>query len=171
MLSDSLRRLAGIELHELQGSSVGGELPLPVTVVNRLIAERVARMQGPIAAVTLAAHDGQRLGVELSMRGQSLIPVVRIAARIVQQPEFPGRPVLVLQWTMPGFGALARLASPALSYFKALPRGVRLDGDHLFVDLDELLRMQGYGEVLAYVTRLQILTREGAFLVRFEARV
>ena len=171
MIAEQLRRLAGIELRELQGSTASAEVPLPVTVVNRLIARKLSGTGGPIGAVTLDAHDGQRFTATLSMRGQSLIPSVRIAARIVQQPEFPGRPVLVLQWTVPGFGPLARFASPALSFFKGLPQGIRVDGDHVLVDLSQVARAHGYGDVLDLVAGLNVQTREGVFLIRLDARV
>ena len=150
---------------------MGGEIPLSTAIVNRLIAQRMSAMQGPIGGVHVEAHDGQRLTITLSMRGQSLIPVVKIAARIEQQPVFPRPALLALRWSMPGLGPLARFASPALAYFKAMPRGIRIDGDRLSVDIVELLRAQELGELGDYITRLQIDTREGAFLVRFDTRV
>ena len=171
MLSEQFLRLTGIELHELAGSAVGGEIPVSTDVVNRLIARRMATVQGPIAGVRVEAHEGQRMTVTLSLRGRSLIPAVTIAAEIEQQPQFPHPAVLGLRWSMPALGPLARFASPALAYFKALPRGIRLEGDRLGVDLGELLRAQGLGELLGYVTRLRIETRDGGFLVRFEARL
>lgn len=170
-LSEQLYRLAGIELQELSGSAVGGEIPLPVPMVNRLIAKRMATMQGPVGGVELQAHDGQRLTATVSLRGQSLVPMVKLAARIEQQPDFPRNPVLGLRWSMPGLGPLARFAAPALSFFKALPAGVRMEGDRVAIDLGALLRAQGLAEVADHLTRLHVETREGSFVVRFEARI
>jgi hypothetical protein len=79
--------------------------------------------------------------------------------------------VLGLRWTIPGMGALAAFAAPALSYFKKLPPGIRVEGDRLIVDLGELLRSRGLGEMADYITRVHVATREGALLVEFALRV
>jgi hypothetical protein len=170
VLSEQLRR-HGIEIQELQGAALAGEIPLPVALVNRLAAQRIAAMSGPIGGLTLAARDGQQFTATVALRGQSLIPPLTFALRVVQQPDLPGRPTLVLRWSMPALGILARVAAPALTFFKTLPRGIRMDGELLTVDLAELLRAQGSEEILAHLTRLEVLTREGAFVVRFDARI
>ncbi len=170
VLADQVRRVLGIELQEISGSIFAGEIPLSNALVNRFIAERLAATQSPVAAVRVEAHDGNRLDIVLSMRG-SIMPDVRIAALIEQQPEFPRPGVLGLRWTVPGMGALTHFAAPALAFFKKLPQGVRVDGDRVAVDLVELLRSRGFGELLDYITRVQVTTREGKFLVEFALRV
>jgi hypothetical protein len=170
MLGERVRPMLGIELPEIAGTLLAGEIPLRNGLVNRLIAQRLATTSTPVAAVRIDAHDGDRLTIVLSMRG-SIMPDVRIAARIEQQPEFPGPAVLGLRWTVPGMGPLSLFAGPALSYFKKLPPGIRVDGDRAEVAFAELLGSRGLGELMDYITRVRITTRDGAILVEFALRV
>jgi hypothetical protein len=161
----------GVELHELNGTSLSGEIPIPAAVVNRFLSRTLAARQGPVGGAHVEPHDGQRLDVTLSLRGQRLLPVLKIAARIEQQPRFPEPAILGLRWSVPGLGRLALLAAPALSYFKAMPPGIELDGDRLAVNVTELLRSHGLDELVRYMSSLEIVTREGGFVVRFSARI
>ena len=170
LVADKVRRVLGIELPEIAGSVFAGEVPLPNALVNRLIARRLAAAQSPIAGVRVEAHDGNRLTIVLSMRG-SLIPDVTIEAQIEEQPHFPAPAVLWLRWTLPAMRALSFFAAPALTYFKKLPPGVRVEGDRIAVDFAELLRSRGLGELIDYVTRVNVTTREGAIIVAFALRV
>jgi hypothetical protein len=113
VLTDRVRQVLGIELPEISGTLFAGEIPLRNALVNRLVAQRLAMTQSPVAGVRIEAHDDDRLTIVLSMRG-SIMPEVRIAARIEQQPQFPGPAVLGLRWTVPGMGPLSLLAGPAL---------------------------------------------------------
>jgi hypothetical protein len=91
-------------------------------------------------------------------------------ARIEDQPE-PQRPVLGVRWSMPGLGPLGLLAGAALSWLKALPRGLRAEDDRILVDVAELLRAQGLGDLLPVVSKVQVHTRRGAFVLKCELRV
>ena len=169
-LTDQFRRLLGIDIHELAGATIAGEIPLPAGLINRLIAQQLAQRAAPVTAVNVQPHDGERLTVAIAT-GSRLMPGVRIEARIEQQPELPRPAVLGLRWSVPGMGPLALLAAPALSYFKALPPGIRVDGDRITVDIGELLWSRGFGELLDFITRLRVTTREGVILARFEVKV
>ena len=145
-LLSRLRGLAGDNLQELTGATIAAEIPLTNAVVNRLIAERLAAASGPVSAVQVDALDDDTFSAQVSLR-MKMIPTVRIVARIEEQPE-PQRPVLGIRWSMPGLGPLGLLAGPALSFFKALPRGLRAEDDRLLVDVAELLRAQGLADLL-----------------------
>ena len=56
-----------------------------------------------------------------------------------------------------------------LSCFKAMPPGISMDGDRVAVDLRELLRSRGLDDVIAFVRTLEVHTRPGGFLLRFQA--
>ena len=170
LVADKVRRLLGIELPEVSGSLLAGEIPLSNALVNRLIVQRLSAAQVPIAGVRVEAHEGDRLTIVLSMRG-SLIPDVTIAAQIEEQPHFPAPAVLWLRWTLPAMRALSFFAAPALAYFKKLPPGIRVDGDRIAVDCAELLRSRGLEELMTYITRVNVTTREGAIVVAFALRV
>jgi len=170
VLTDRVRQALGIELPEISGTLFAGEIPLRNALVNRLVAQRLAMTQSPVAGVRIEAHDDDRLTIVLSMRG-SIMPEVRIAARIEQQPQFPGPAVLGLRWTVPGMGPLSLFAGPALSYFKKLPPGISVEGDRIEIALAELLRSRNLGELMDYITRVNVTAREGALLVEFAVRV
>jgi hypothetical protein len=69
---------------------------------------------------------------------------------------------------MPAAGPLALFAAPVLSYFKATPPGIRMDGDRVEIDLRALLRARGLEDVLGFIRALAIHTRPGGFVARFE---
>ena len=90
--------------------------------------------------------------------------------QIDQQPELPARPVLGMRWALRGLGPLGLLAGPVMGYFKALPPGIRIEGDRAFVNVEELLRHRGLGEIVPLLTRVRVTTRERGFVVAFEFR-
>ena len=169
-LLDRLRALGGTDLQEFAGAALIGELPLTNAVINRLIADRLGAATGPMSSVQIDALDDDTFSAQLSLRAK-VIPTLRIVARIEEQPQLPHRPVLGVRWSMPGIGPLALLAGPALTFLKALPRGLSADDDRIVVDLAEIVRSQGLGDLLPYIQKAQVHTRRGAFLVRFELRV
>ena len=167
-----LREMVGPDLQELSGTAVSGEILLRNDLVNRLIAKRLAASPGVVAALRVDAQDDDNVGVELSPRaGTMMLPAVRIAARIDRQPDFPQSPILGLRWSLPAMGPLGLFAAPALNWLKALPPGIQADRDRIGVDIAALLRSQGLGELLPLIASLQVHTRRGAFVVRFEIRV
>jgi hypothetical protein len=170
VLLGRLRSLAGESFQELAGACMSGELPLTNAVVNRLIAERLAASSGPVSAVQIEALDDDTFSAQLSLRAK-MIPGIRIVGRIEEQPQLPQRPILAIRWSMPGIGPLGMFAGPALTFLKALPRGLRADDDRVLVDVSELLRSQGLGDLLPFVARVQLHARRGAFLLQFELRV
>lgn len=175
---DRVRQLFGADLQELAGAAISAEIPLSDTVLNRLIGERLDRSAGPISAAHVEALDDDTFSAELTLRGPRMLPTVRIVARIEQQPmggpEGPPlhkrEPVLVLRWSIPGMGPLGLLAAPALTFLKALPRGIRAEDDRIVVDVAEVLRSHGLGEWGRYLSTLRVHTRRGAVLVQFELR-
>ena len=46
-----------------------------------------------------------------------------------------------------------------------------LDGDRIAVDLAELLRWRGLGDLVDYLTLVRVTSREGAIVVEFALRV
>jgi hypothetical protein len=164
-----LRTIAGDNLQELAGATVAAEIPFTNAVVNRQIAERLAAKSGSVSSVQVDALDDDTFSAQVAMRAR-MIPTIRIVARIEQQPE-PQRPILAVRWSMQGMGPLGMLAAPALTFLKALPRGLRAEDDRILVDVADLLRSQGLGDLLPYIAKVRVHTRRGAFLLRFELRV
>jgi hypothetical protein len=167
-ISDAFRERFGVDISTFAGARAAGEVPLSDEFINRLIAERLAN-HAQISSLHVAAQQGDAIAVEIIARAR-LIPPLRILARIERQPE-PQNPILLLRWSMPSAGPLALFAAPVLSYFKAMPPGVRMEGDRLEVDVRELLVSRGMEEVLAFIRRLEIHTRPGAVIAQFEVGV
>ena len=165
-ITDTIRERLGVDLAAFGGAHLVGEIPLTDEFINRLIAERLAG-HPQISAVRVQAQDGDTLGVEVVPRAR-LLPAMRIVARIERQPEFPQQPFLLLRWSMPAAGPLAMFAAPLVSYFKALPPGIRLDADRIVVDVRELLRSRGFEDVFGFIRRMGIHTRPGALVAQFE---
>lgn len=168
-LADTLRDRLGVDLRDLAGAALAGELPVREDAVNRLIAERL-RDHPQIAAVHVQAREGDAAAVHVVPRIR-LMPALRLTAGVERQPQFPADPTLVLRWSMPAVGPLALLAAPVLSYFTTMPPGIRLEGHRLAIDIGELLRARGLGDLLGFLRRGTIHTRPGAFVVRFEIGV
>jgi hypothetical protein len=168
-LSDLFRERVGVDIREIAGAQVAGELPVGDTLVNRLIAERLAQ-HPQIASVRVQPQDNDTVGIQVVPRAR-LMPTLKLIARVERQPEFPDNPTLLLRWSMPAAGPLAMLAAPVLSMFKKMPAGITMDGDRIAVDLRALARSRGFDDALGYVRRLAIHTRPGGFVARFELGV
>ena len=164
-ISQLVRDRVGIDLQEIAGARLSGEIPLTEEAVNRLLAERLQH-NPQVQAVRVQAQDGDVVAIQAVPRIR-LMPPLRILARIERQPQLPQDPRLILRWWMPAVGPLALFAAPVLSYFKALPAGIDMDGDHVIVDLRTLLRGRGLEETLIYVRDVQLHTRPGGFVVTF----
>jgi hypothetical protein len=163
---EPLRRLFGDSLDDLTGSVVSGEIPLTAGLVNRFIASKLTRPDLPIVSAEVVIHDHEVCTVHV--RPRVPIPSVRIDVRIDQQPELPGRPVLGMRWSLRGLGPLGLLAGPVMGYLKALPPGIRIEGDRAWVNIEEVLRQRGLGDIVPLLTRARVTTREGRFMVAFE---
>jgi hypothetical protein len=170
ILRERVRSLLGIELEELTGTRLSGEIPLTNAVVNHIIAARLAEARVPISAARVEALDGNAIGIQL-VPSARLIPSVRIEARIERQPEFPDYPVLRLRWSILGAGALARLAAPMIAKFTSLPPGVSLEADLVTIDVRELLVARGFGDIIEFIAGVRIDTRPGVFVIRFEVGI
>ena len=167
---ETLLQRFGLTRSDLSGAALSGEIPLSNAVVNRFVADQLAGRDVPVSSIQLDALGGDSFAARVVAKAR-LVPTLRIVARVERQPELPADPVLWLRWSMPGMGALAFLAAPALAFFKALPPGVRADGDRIRIDVTEVLVSRGLAEIVGHVRGLGVHTRPGAFLVRFDVRI
>lgn len=164
-LHDRVRALLGIELAELAGATLSCQLPLTSQTINRLIQARLVKGNLPIASAVIDVRDGDM--AVLTVSPSMPLPAVRIDLRIELQPDFPGKPVLWLRWSM---GGLAGLLSKLVDRFKpALPHGIRMDSELIAIDIGEILHAQQLGELVPYIKNLQVHTRAGAVVVHLHA--
>ena len=163
----------GVDVRELTGATLSGEIPVTAALINRFIAGWLARdaRAGKLAAVVVEPLDQDRLSVHVRLRS-NLLPPLRLELQIAAQPQIPASPVLVVRWSLAGgLGPLARLAGPALAVFDVLPPAVRVDGDLIGIDLNELLRAQKAEWLLTYVRTLHVRTETGRVVIQLSAAV
>jgi hypothetical protein len=165
-VAERVGALLGVNVDELAGTRVSGELLIPTAVVNRLIAARLAQAATPIAAIHVEPRQDNVVEADVTPSSR-LSPRVRVQAMIEQQPAFPDSQRLVLRWRIPAVGLLARLAAPVIANLKSLPPGVRIDADFVVIDLRDILASQGHADLIAFVLALRIETRAVGFLVTF----
>jgi hypothetical protein len=167
---ERLRGLFGPRFQELAGGHLHGEVPLTAAVLNALIAERLAAAEARVEKAEVQVRADGELFVRVQLR-RSVLPAMIVGVRVEQQPDLPRSAVVGGRWWLPGAGALALLARPVLALLDAGPPWLTLDGQHVRVDLARLLRDRGAEELLTHLAALQIRTREGALLVRFELKM
>jgi hypothetical protein len=160
---------AGVTQAELAGTTANAEIPLATALINRSIAEYLSRTPGKVAAVVVEPQPGDVLLVHLRMRA-TFVPPLTMRLVIVEQPELPASPVLVMRWSLEGgLGWLAKAASPALAVFQVLPPGIRVDGDLLGINIAELLRSKDLGWVVPLLRRLRVSTSATGVTVQIAA--
>ena len=169
-IANLIRERFGLDLRDFAGAMASGEIPLANGVVNGFIAAELARRQLPVQSLKVDAHEGDTLTAYIVPRAR-FVPPLRLHVRVERQPNLPVDPVLWLRWSMPGAGPLALFAAPALAFFKALPPGIRADGDRLAIDVREMLNARGLGEALRFLRNVRVHTRAGAIVVKFEIGV
>jgi hypothetical protein len=151
---------------DLQGADASLTLPISDRLLNEMLASLVA-LPSQIRELQLQAHADNRIGVRIKPAG-SFLPTFNLTVLIDRQPELPASPVLVLKLQM---GGLMGLVGPALRFFDSLPRGIRVDGDRVLVDLAILAEQRGLGSWLAYLDVLRVDTGEGVLIVTLRAAV
>ena len=160
-----LARQLGVDPKELSGATVDAEIPLTTALINRKIAEYLARSDGTVSAAVVEPRPGNLLIVNVRLQS-SLVPPLAVHLEIAGQPEWPASPVLVLRWSLAGgLGIFARAASPVLSMFSVLPPGVRVDGDLIGIDIAEVLRSKDAGWLIPLVQRLRLQTSDAGVKV------
>ena len=157
---ERLSTMLGVDPVELSGTTIDAEIPLTSGLINRKIADYLARSNGKVAAAVVEPLAGDAFHVRVRLNS-SLLPPVPIRLEIAAQPEWPATPVIVLRWSIAGsLGVLARAASPMVAIFSSLPPGIRVDKDLVGIDIAELLRSRGAGWAVPLVKRLRVHTSE-----------
>lgn len=165
---DPLRPVFGARLESLAGAVVSGEVPITAQIVNGLIARTLATSDAPIAGAEVVVLEHDAFTVHVKPRAP--LPSVRVDVVIDRQPELPAQPMIGMRWALRGLGPLGMLAAPFMSSLKRLPAGVRLDGDRIWVNVEELLRQRGLGDIVPLLTRARVTTKDQRFVIAFELR-
>jgi hypothetical protein len=156
-----LREQRATNFADIAGAHASVTLPIDDRLLTRLIASRLPPSL-PIKDLDLHAVAGNEIVVRLRLSRVSFLPPLTIRVAIERQPILPASPVLVLRIVSE---KLSALAGTALRFLEALPEGLRLEQNLLHVDLAVLLARYGAGQLLPYLTAVELTTAEGRIIV------
>jgi hypothetical protein len=166
-LIDLLLRQRAAGFPDVAGTEVSATVPIADRLLNEFIASHLPP-SAPLKDVQVRAGAGNTFVVNLRMARPAFLPPIGLTLRIARQPLMPNDPVLILQMAASG---LMSFAGPALRGLNVFPRGIRLDGDLIYVNIRALLEERGLGEALNFVEDLRVATEERRVIVSLRARV
>jgi hypothetical protein len=152
---------------DLSGAAASLTLPVSERLLNEAVAAALPS-SAPVRELHVKPLAGDRFTVRVRVGSSPLIPAINVSLLIEQQPVFPASPVLVLRMQSSG---LLSFAGPALRLLGALPPGIRIDGERIYVDLLRLLEARGLAHYLEYLRELEIHTVEGALVASLRASI
>lgn len=152
---------------DLRGATIAANVPIADRLLNAIVSASLPA-SGRVRDVQLHAREGNRIGVRVKLGAGTFPPPISLTLVIEGQPQMPASPVLVLRLEM---GGLLSLAGPALRFLDALPPGVRVEHDRVYVDLAAVLADHGLTPWLEYIEQLGVTTVEGAVVVSVMGRV
>ncbi len=152
----------------LSGSEIQATLRISADLLNEAIAANVAS-GAFLRELTVEPRGGNHLGIRIKLAKPAFLPTFSLTLLIERQPQLPADPVLVMK--LSGVAGMIGLAAPAITSFKVLPPGVRLEGDRVLIDLRTLLQRYGQTALLDHAEQLQVTTEEGRLILLVHARV
>jgi hypothetical protein len=162
-----LERLQASKFQDLAGAEITLALPVGERLLNDAAAQWMPP-SSPVRELQIHPQAGNRIAVRARIGTSPFMPALNVTLVVEKQPEWPASPVLVFRLEM---GGLMALAGPAIRFLDALPPGVRLENDRLFVDLARIAHDRGFGDYLQYVDALNVATAEGALILAIRAAV
>jgi hypothetical protein len=158
-----LERVIASAFRDVAGARVTADVPISDVLVNDILRDALAGSSGPVREASVTVLPGNRADVRVRLARFSFVPV-NLTVTIERQPEMPTSPVVILRWTsaLPG---LSMLAGRATSFLSALPPGIRMDGDLVFLDVRTLLAQRGLDGLMPLLERLRVTTDEGRILL------
>ena len=161
-LFDRLQRSGFADLKGLQASA---RVPISERLLNEVIKESLPPA-GALREVRVTPQVGNRFDLQVKLTRPAFLPPLSVTAVVERQPQFPQSPDLVLKLSsIPG---IMSLAGGAAAFFNLLPPGIRMEGERVFVDIAELARQQGRGDVLGLIRRFHVTTERGAAVLDVE---
>ena len=166
-LSAILGSLQSSGFRDLAGARVSATIPVSERLINELVAASMPP-NVPVREAHVHPEPGDRFSVRLTPKS-GFLPSLTIKLAIERQPDFPASPELILR--MATLGGLFGVAAAAFPIAQMLPPGVRLDGEHIRVDLRALAAQRGAGDLVQYIRQLRITTEDGRVILHVESAV
>jgi len=167
-LDELVRRQISRGCRDLAGARVSVRIPVSEALINEAIAASLPP-GGRVREIHVNPRASNRLRVRLVVAKPGFLPPITLTVTIDRQPSLPDSPDLVLR--LEGAGTLLTFAGPALAFIDALPPGILMRGDLVFVNLKTLAESRGLAEWLAYVERLEVSTEPGRIVLAVDAGV
>jgi hypothetical protein len=166
-LETLLSRLRATGFSDLRGAHADVTLPISDRLLSELIAGALPA-SAPVRDVQLTSKPGNRIAVRFKVVAASFLPAIKISLVIEGQPELPASPILVLKLEL---GGLLALAGSATRFLSALPAGIHIVDDRIYVNLATLLAERGLAELLEYAEQVRVTTADAAVVVHIRGRV
>ena len=154
-----------VGFRDFAGSDGQGSIKLSESLLNAILTEQL-RGSTVVRELRVSPRAGNRFAVRLSLVKPSFLPAISLEVIVEKQPSLPDDPVLVL--ALSGVGGLLRFAG---GFLKALPPGVRMEGERVFIDIRAALAARGLTSVLNYLKEVALGSEEGRLLVVFAVGV
>lgn len=165
--AELFRRQLASGFEDVRGADASIALPVSERLLNEVIARSIPR-SAPVRDLHVKPQAGDQFAVRARIGSSPLLPPISLTLSIDRQPEFPASPVLILRLQMSG---LLSLAGFALRFMNALPPGIRVEHDRVYVDLRTLLEARHLGSYLDYLNELRVNTVNGAVILSIRATV
>ena len=162
-----VRSLQATGFRDLAGARVSASVPVSERLINELASASIPP-NGPVRDAKVHPETGDRFSVRLTPR-VGLLPAITIKLVIERQPDLPATPELVLR--MATLGGLFGVAASAFPIAQLLPPGVRLDGEHIHVDLRAMAAQRGAADFFQFLRQLRVNTEDGRVILHLEAGV
>lgn len=163
----ALLRQPSVGFEDVRGSEFAATVPVSERLLNELI-QATLPASSPVRDVHVVPEPGDRLIVRARLGASALIPPLKVAACIERQPELPSSPELVLRLE---FGALRVFAAPAARFLRALPPGIKFDGERLYLDVVRLAAERGFAEYARLMHHLELHTDAGSVILSIRGGV
>jgi hypothetical protein len=153
------------------GTHISARVPVSRPLLNRLVKGALGKMSAHVRDVDIQPRAGDSFDVLITV-SWPFVPAIKVSFAVESQPRFPASPVLVLRWSL--LGAVGAFASRFIASLDRLPAGVRLDGDRLLLNIDDIARLaEGAAAAswLPYVRSLELHTVDDRFVLDLELEI
>ena len=167
-VSELLAHLQSSAFEDIAGARVSATVPVSRSLLNSLAARALQGTTTPVRQLDIRPRPGDLIDVIVTV-SWPFVPPLKVLVAVERQPQFPGSPVLVLRWSL--FGGLGAIAAKLLGTMDKLPPGVRLDGDHLSLDILALAARSPAASMLQYLKTLEVHTVEDRLVIVANAEI
>lgn len=150
---------------DIGGSRGSFDVRVSERLLNEIVAARLPQ-GGAVREVHIRPEPG-RARVTVRLARPAFLPPLTIGVTIERQADLPQSPELVLRLSLPpGLGVLFGLGA---NLFASPPPGIRIEGEHVRVDLTAMLAGQDLAWILAYAQSLVVTFETGRVRIQAEA--